>query len=66
MLGQTPNVQADLAINDPQLLKAVNESLDALQNQIQGLDATATNAFMQWRERHVNAGLAATGTTTCA
>ncbi|URM28312.1 cellulose biosynthesis cyclic di-GMP-binding regulatory protein BcsB [Pseudomonas frederiksbergensis] len=62
MLGQTPNVQSDLAINDPQLLKAVNESLDALQSQIQGLDATAANAFMQWRERHINAGLAATGT----
>lgn len=30
MLGQTPDVQADLAINDPQLLKAINESLDAL------------------------------------
>ena len=62
MLGQTPNVQADLAVNDPQLLKAVNESLDALQRQIQGLDATAANAFTQWRERHINAGLAATGT----
>lgn len=62
MLGQTPNVQADLVINDPQLLKAVNESLDALQSQIQGLDATAASAFAQWRVRHINAGLAATGT----
>lgn len=58
MLGQAPNVQADLVINDPQLFKAVNESLDALQNQIQGLDATAANAFTQWRERHINAALA--------
>lgn len=62
MLGQTPDVQADLAINDPQLLKAINESLDALQSQIQGLDATAATAFTQWRERHVNAGMSAKGT----
>lgn len=56
VLGQTPNVQADLAINDPQLLKAINDSLDALQAQIQGRDATAVDAFNQWRERHINAG----------
>lgn len=62
MLGQTPNVQADLALGDPQLLKAINESLDALQSQIQSLDATAAGAFMQWREKHINAGLAAKGT----
>lgn len=36
--------------------------LDALHSQIQGLDATAANALVQWRERHINAGLAATGT----
>ncbi|PMZ30098.1 hypothetical protein C1X25_38280, partial [Pseudomonas sp. GW247-3R2A] len=62
VLGQTPNVQADLAVNDPQLLTAINASLDALQSQIQGFDATAANAFTQWRETHINAGLAANGT----
>jgi hypothetical protein len=61
MLGQTPAFNADLAVSDPQLLKAVNESLDALQAQVQGLDAAAGNAFSQWRERHVNGALAATG-----
>ncbi|SQG00469.1 membrane protein [Paucimonas lemoignei] len=59
VLGQTANMQADLAINDPQLLKAINDSLDALHTQIQGLDATAANALNQWRERHINAGLKA-------
>jgi hypothetical protein len=62
VLGQTPNVQADLAVNDQQLLTAVNESLDALQSQIQGLDATAASAFTQWRAKHINAGLAPEGT----
>ncbi|WP_296182994.1 cellulose biosynthesis cyclic di-GMP-binding regulatory protein BcsB [Pseudomonas sp. UBA1879] len=61
MLGQTPAFSADLAVNDPQLLKAVSESLDALQAQIQGLDASAGSAFTQWRDRHVN-GVLASGT----
>ncbi|MBV4552381.1 hypothetical protein HU742_014650 [Pseudomonas sp. SWRI102] len=61
MLGQTSNVQADLAINDPQLLQAVNQALDALQSQVQGVEATAASALTQWREQHVNAGLAAAG-----
>lgn len=56
VLGQTPNVQADLAINDPQLLKAINDALDALQTQIQSSDAAAASALTQWRERHINAG----------
>ena len=59
VLGQTPNVQADLAINDPQLLKAINDSLDALQAQVQERDATAVPALTQWRERHVDTGLKA-------
>ncbi|NBB13232.1 cellulose biosynthesis cyclic di-GMP-binding regulatory protein BcsB [Pseudomonas sp. SLFW] len=58
VLGQTPALNADLAINDPQLLKAVTESLDALQAQIQRLDASAGSAFTQWRDRHVNGALA--------
>ncbi|SCW39396.1 hypothetical protein [Pseudomonas sp. NFACC05-1] len=62
VLGQTPNVQADLAINDPELLKAINQSLDALQSQVQGLDTTAASALTQWREQHVNAALASAGT----
>ncbi|VVO31029.1 cellulose biosynthesis cyclic di-GMP-binding regulatory protein BcsB [Pseudomonas fluorescens] len=61
VLGQTPNLQADLAVSDPQLLKAINESLDALQQQIQSLDAPAAQAFVQWRTRHINAGMGATG-----
>jgi hypothetical protein len=59
MLGQTPALQADLALGDPQLLKAVNDSLDALQNQVQGLDASASNALAQWREGHVRKALEA-------
>jgi len=58
MLGQAPAVQADLAISDPALLKAINDSLDALQAQVQGLDPSAASAFGQWRERHVNQALA--------
>jgi hypothetical protein len=58
VLGQTPALNADLAVNDPQLLKAVTESLDALQAQIQRLDASAGSAFTQWRDRHVNGALA--------
>jgi len=61
MLGQTAAFNADLAVSDPQLLKAVNESLDALQAQVQGLDASAGSAFNQWRERHANGALTATG-----
>ncbi|EGH33810.1 hypothetical protein PSYJA_34815, partial [Pseudomonas syringae pv. japonica str. M301072] len=41
MLGQTPALQADLAISDPQLLKAIDDAMDALQAQVQGLDASA-------------------------
>ncbi|WP_296256868.1 MULTISPECIES: cellulose biosynthesis cyclic di-GMP-binding regulatory protein BcsB [unclassified Pseudomonas] len=62
MLGQTPAFNADLAVNDPQLLKAVNESLDALQAQVKAQDASAASAFEQWRERHVNGALQASGT----
>jgi hypothetical protein len=61
VLGQSPEVQADLAVNDPLLLKAINDSLDALHNEIQGRDASAADAFSRWRERHINAGLAAKG-----
>lgn len=57
VLGQTPNVQADLAINDPQLLKAINQALDALHNEVQGRDASAADALVQWRARHVTASL---------
>ena len=62
MLGQVPNLQADLAISDPQLLQAINQSLDALQSQVQGVDATAAAALTQWRDAHVNAALVGTGT----
>ncbi len=58
MLGQTPALQADLAISDPQLLKAIDDSLDALQAQVQGLDASAAVALSQWRERHIKKPLA--------
>ncbi|WNZ80770.1 hypothetical protein [Pseudomonas sp. P105] len=61
MLGQTPNVQADLAINDPQLLQAINQSLDALQSQVQSVDPTAASALTQWRAQHVNAATAGAG-----
>jgi hypothetical protein len=57
MLGQTDALNADLAIGDPQLLKAISDSLDALQRQVQSVDASAGSAFAQWRERHVNAAL---------
>jgi hypothetical protein len=57
MLGQTDALNADLAIDDPQLLKAISDSLDALQRQVQSVDASAGSAFAQWRERHVNAAL---------
>lgn len=58
MLGQTPALQADLAISDPQLLKAIDDALNALQAQVQGLDATAAAALGQWRERHIKQPLA--------
>ena len=61
MLGQTPAFNADLAVNDPQLVKAINESLDALQRQIQGLDPAAATAFSAWREQRVTAALKGTG-----
>lgn len=61
VLGQTPNVQADLAIDDPQLLKAINLALDALQAEVQGLDSQAAAALSQWRQRHIGAGLGALG-----
>ncbi|MCF5709938.1 hypothetical protein GIV19_22005 [Pseudomonas syringae] len=51
MLGQTPALQADLAVSDPQLLKAIDDALNALQEQVQGLDASAATALSQWRER---------------
>ncbi|MDH0745555.1 cellulose biosynthesis cyclic di-GMP-binding regulatory protein BcsB [Pseudomonas sp. GD03842] len=62
MLGQTPAFNADLAVSDPALLKAVNESLDALQHQIQGIDPAANTAFAQWRDAHVNGAVSTTGT----
>ncbi|KPX09103.1 Uncharacterized protein ALO74_04823 [Pseudomonas syringae pv. cunninghamiae] len=58
MLGQTPALQADLAISDPQLLKAIDDAMDALQAQVQGLDASAASALGQWRERHIKQPLA--------
>ena len=62
MLGQTPALSADLAVSDPQLLKAITDSLDALQRQVRSVDAGAGSAFTQWRERHVNAALNNPGT----
>jgi len=61
MLGQSPALNVDLAVSDPQLLKAITESLDALQRQVQSVDGSAVNAFAQWRERHVNAALNTSG-----
>ncbi|RML47934.1 hypothetical protein ALQ97_05343 [Pseudomonas savastanoi pv. glycinea] len=58
MLGQTTALQADLAISDPQLLKAIDDAMDALQAQVQGLDASAASALGQWRERHIKKPLA--------
>ncbi|WP_057401233.1 cellulose biosynthesis cyclic di-GMP-binding regulatory protein BcsB [Pseudomonas amygdali] len=58
MLGQTPALQADLAISDPQLLKAIDDAMDALQAQVQSLDASAASALGQWRERHIKQPLA--------
>jgi hypothetical protein len=57
VLGQIPAFNADLAIRDPELTKAINESLDALQNQVRQLDAEAANALGQWRESRINAAL---------
>lgn len=57
VLGQIPAFNADLAIRDPELVKAINESLDALQNQVQQLDAQAAKALGQWRESRINAAL---------
>ncbi|WP_434682215.1 cellulose biosynthesis cyclic di-GMP-binding regulatory protein BcsB (plasmid) [Pseudomonas sp. R1-18] len=57
VLGQIPAFNADLAIRDPELVKAINESLDALQNQVQQLDAQAATALGQWRESRINAAL---------
>ncbi|SDG05790.1 cellulose biosynthesis cyclic di-GMP-binding regulatory protein BcsB [Pseudomonas abietaniphila] len=62
MLGQTDALSADLAVGDPQLLKAINDSLDALQRQVQSADASAASAFTQWRERHANGALNNPGT----
>lgn len=62
MLGQTPALNADLLVSDPQLLKAINDSLDALQRQVQSADASAGSAFTQWRERHANGALNNPGT----
>lgn len=61
MLGQLPALNADLAVSDPQLLKAVSDALDALSTQVQRLDPTAADALGRWRERHVNAALSNTG-----
>ncbi|WP_122388382.1 hypothetical protein, partial [Pseudomonas syringae group genomosp. 3] len=58
MLGQTPALQADLAISDAPLLKAIDDSLNALQAQVQGLDASAGAALTQWRARHIKQPLA--------
>ncbi|MDF2641775.1 MAG: hypothetical protein K0R45_1047 [Pseudomonas sp.] len=61
VLGQTPAFNADLAIRDPQLAKAINDSLDALQNQVQGLDPEAAKALGQWRESRINQALDSSG-----
>ena len=61
MLGQTPAFNADLAISDPQLIKAINEALDALQLQVRNADPAAATALVQWREAHANTALNATG-----
>lgn len=61
MLGQTPALNADLAISDPQLLKAIKASLDALESQVKTLEPGAGSAFAQWRERHASAALDASG-----
>lgn len=57
VLGQTPAFNADLAVSDPELAKAVNEVLDALQAQVQNLDAEAAKALGQWRESRINVAL---------
>ncbi|MEG5266844.1 cellulose biosynthesis cyclic di-GMP-binding regulatory protein BcsB [Pseudomonas sp. JDS28PS106] len=57
VLGQTPALNADLAIHDPQLAKAINDSLDALQSQVQSLDPEAAKALGQWRASRINATL---------
>lgn len=62
MLGQLPAFNADLAVNDPQLLKAVTTALDALASQVQRLDPSAGDALNRWRERHVNGALNNPGT----
>lgn len=62
VLGQIPAFNADLAIRDPQLTKAINESLDALHNQVQQLDPEAAKALGQWRESRINAALDANAT----
>lgn len=61
MLGQNPNVQADLAIDDPQLLQAINTAINALQAEVQALDNQAVTALNQWRQQHLAAGLGALG-----
>lgn len=64
MLGQLPALKADLAISDPQLLKAIKEPLDALASQVQHLDPAAGDAMNRWRERHANTALNNQGSDT--
>ncbi|MBD8496239.1 cellulose biosynthesis cyclic di-GMP-binding regulatory protein BcsB [Pseudomonas syringae] len=61
VLGKSASVQADLAIDDVHLLKAIDTALDALQAEVQALDTQAATALGQWREQHIRTGLGALG-----
>ncbi|WP_410524935.1 cellulose biosynthesis cyclic di-GMP-binding regulatory protein BcsB [Pseudomonas sp. DTU_2021_1001937_2_SI_NGA_ILE_001] len=61
VLGQTANVQADLAVADAQLSQALDAALEALQAQVQAVDAQAARALGKWRERHLQASVQALG-----
>lgn len=61
VLGKSPDIQADLAIDDAQLLKGIDTALDALQAEVQALDPQAATALGQWREHHIRTGLGSLG-----
>ncbi|WP_109513477.1 cellulose biosynthesis cyclic di-GMP-binding regulatory protein BcsB [Pseudomonas ovata] len=61
VLGKSPDIQADLAIDDAQLLKGIDTALDALQAEVQALDPQAATALDQWREHHIRTGLGSLG-----
>ncbi len=61
VLGKSPDIQADLAIDDAQLLKGIDTALDALQAEVQALDPQAAIALGQWREHHIRTGLGSLG-----